>query len=249
MSSKLPSTDSEATQTSNSGSGADQGNPYDSPHDKTSLDKNETNHQGGRPSPGRYALFFLPLLIGVAADLITKSYTFTNYFDPQRADPTSPLYAAQFPHWWIDGIFGIQTSTNPGALFGMGSGYSWLFASFSVVALVGILIWVFGFGAIRDRWLTFCLGMISGGILGNLYDRVGLGSLPNYPEQIQDNVRDWILFRLEGVPWFDPWPNFNIADVLLVCGAIMLFLHALIYSEPEKTQKSAVEDHQDRQSD
>ena len=59
-------------------------------------------------------------------------------------------------------------------------------------------------------------------------------------------MRDWILFRLEGVPWFDPWPNFNIADVLLVCGAIMLFLHALIYTEPEKAQKIAtVQDHVD----
>ena len=239
MSSKLPSTDSEATQQSSNESGAVKATPYSSDDNKTK--------QGERLSLGRYALFFLPLLIGVAADLATKSYTFTNYFDPQRADPNSPLYAAQFPHWWIDGIFGIQTSTNAGALFGLGSGYSWLFAAFSLVALAGILIWVFGFGAIRDRWLTFSLGMICGGILGNLYDRVGLGALSNYPEEIKDNVRDWILFRLEGVPWFDPWPNFNIADVLLVCGAIMLFIHALIYDpkEPEETQTSATaQDHE-----
>jgi signal peptidase II len=74
--------------------------------------------------------------------------------------------------------------------------------------------------------------MISGGILGNLYDRVGLGYVATYPMEIKNNVRDWILFELDGVRIFDPWPNFNIADSLLVCGAIMLFIHAFFYTEP-----------------
>ncbi len=187
----------------------------------------------------RYALFFLPCLVGLAADLGTKWYTFKHYFDPSRANTESVTYGPQFPHWWIEGVFGIQTSTNPGALFGIGSGYSWLFALFSVFALLGILIWVFVFRAAHDRWLTLSLGMICGGILGNLYDRVGLGYLEGYPESIRTNVRDWILFRLEGVPYFDPWPNFNIADALLVCGAVMLFVHAFIYGDPEKPTESS----------
>lgn len=208
MSSKLPNSDSEA--------------------------QSKLENQGGRLPISRYALFFLPLLIGLATDLGTKAYMFGNHFDPSRADSQSPAYAPQFPHWWIEGVFGIQTSTNPGALFGMGSGLSWLFALFSVAAIIGILTWMFVFGAIRDRWLTFSLGMICGGILGNLYDRVGLGYLPSYPAEIKNNVRDWILFRLEGVRFFDPWPNFNIADACLVCGAIMLFIHAFCYAEPAK---------------
>lgn len=160
---------------------------------------------------------------------------FSNYYDTDRAASFSP----QFPSWWIEGVFGIQTSTNPGALFGMGSGYSWLFAIFSVVALLGIVCWLFKFGGIMDRWLTFALGLVCGGILGNLYDRVGLGYLPSYPVEIKNNVRDWILFRLEGVKFFDPWPNFNIADVCLVCGAIMLFIHAFYYVEPELPDEPA----------
>jgi signal peptidase II len=159
---------------------------------------------------------------------------FGRYFDPRIADSQSPTYSPQSPHWWIDGVFGIQTSTNPGALFGMGSGYSWLFALFSVAAFIGILTWIFLYGGLRDRWLTFSLGLICGGILGNLYDRVGLGYLPTYPSEIKNNVRDWILFRLEGVRFFDPWPNFNIADACLVCGAIMLFVHAFCYAEPAR---------------
>ncbi len=185
--------------------------------------------QGERLPANRYALFFLPMLIGAITDLATKAYVFSQYYLPERANANQP----QFVHWWVDNIFGIQTSTNPGALFGIGRGYSWLFAAFSIVALLGILIWLFLLNAARDRWLTFALGMISGGIIGNFYDRVGWGYRSEYPEEIRTNVRDWILFRLEGVPMFDPWPNFNIADSLLVTGAIMLFLHAFLVAPAE----------------
>lgn len=144
----------------------------------------------------------------------------------------------QQAHWWIDGIFGLQCSTNPGALFGFGQGYSFVFAMISLVAIVGIVVWLFWFRQAWDRWMNFALGLITGGILGNLYDRIGLGYKPDYPVEIKDNVRDWILFRLEGVPMFDPWPNFNIADVLLVTGAILLFLHALLFAEEEPNKNS-----------
>jgi signal peptidase II len=174
----------------------------------------------------RYALFLFPAVIGVACDLVTKSYVFSRYYNLGRAN----AQLAQFPHWWVEGILGIQTSTNPGALFGIGKGYSLLFAGFSLVALVGILVWLFYYRAAWDRWLTFALGLITGGILGNFYDRIGLGYQSGYPEEVKNNVRDWILFRLEGVPMLDPWPNFNIADSLLVTGAIMLFLHAFLFA-------------------
>ena len=60
----------------------------------------------------------------------------------------------------------------------MGKGLSWLFASVSVVAIVALIVWLFVFKAAVDFWLTFILGMISGGILGNFYDRIGLGWRP-----------------------------------------------------------------------
>jgi signal peptidase II len=63
-----------------------------------------------------------------------------------------------------------------------------------------------------------------GGVLGNLYDRLGLWIQPGYPEQWNSGVRDWILLRYGHYTW----PNFNIADSLLVCGAIMLMMHAFL---------------------
>ena len=92
--------------------------------------------------------------------------------------------------------------------------------------------WVGWLGAARDLWLTVTLGCICGGILGNLYDRMGFGFVARYGETHMYHVRDWIHFRLQGVPLFDPWPNFNIADSLLVTGAIMLFVFAIFVPDP-----------------
>lgn len=172
----------------------------------------------------RYVLFFVLLALGLSADLVSKTLIFNNFFDPTGAHHE--------PYWLIDSFFGIQCSTNPGALFGLGKGLSWLFASVSVVAIVGLVVWLFVFKAAADLGLTFTLGLISGGILGNFYDRIGLGWQPGYPEEIKTNVRDWIHVYIEGVPGCAPWPNFNIADSLLVTGAILLFVHALFHKDP-----------------
>ena len=160
-------------------------------------------------------------LSGFLADIGTKAFVFDRYFLP---------FQAPIKHWWITGVLGIETTTNPGALFGMFPGYRWLFAALSLFALISIITWLFVFGGARDRWLNLSLGLVAGGILGNLYDRMGFGFRASYPSEIRFRVRDWIYFRLEGVPWFDPWPNFNIADSLLVCGALLLVMHSIFGS-------------------
>jgi signal peptidase II len=184
----------------------------------------------------RAVLFFALLSAGLFADLATKSWAFRNYFDPELEN----LRVAQARHYLIPEIFGLQTSTNGGALFGMGQGGSAWFAALSLVFLTLIIVWLFAWGGCRDRWLTAALGLISGGILGNFYDRVGWGFTLGHPENIRYHVRDWILFRLEGVPNFDPWPNFNLADCFLVIGAGLLLIHALWFSPHPQTQQSSL---------
>jgi len=183
---------------------------------------------GGR----RHLLYWSLALIGCAADLITKELVFR-----------SPgLHRGS--EWWLwEGHVGIQKSLNEGALFGMGHGYAWLFALFSCVALLVIPIWLFLFRAAVDRWLTVALGCITGGILGNLYDRLGLPGLywdalnPARAGERVYAVRDWILWQ-----WNDQWvwPNFNLADALLVFGACLLFLQALMV-KPTAPQTSSTD--------
>ena len=91
------------------------------------------------------------------------------------------------------------------------------------------------------------LAMILGGALGNLYDRLGLHHLIwNYPGELHEvgqpvyAVRDWILVMIGD--W--PWPNFNIADSMLVVGVSLLFIATILCPkllEDEKLSPTAAE--------
>jgi signal peptidase II len=171
----------------------------------------------------RYFVYFALAALGVGLDLWTKHAIFKWRGLPRHDN----IY------WLIDHRFGIETSVNPGALFGMGAGFWPLFASLSVIALTGIIVWLFVFRAALDRWITVALGLVSGGILGNLYDRLGLWDTTGLIPELKHGVRDWILFVWPEIKLqiFNPWPNFNIADSLLVTGAIMLVVHAIIWRD------------------
>jgi signal peptidase II len=165
--------------------------------------------------------------IGCAADLATKEWLFS-------WPELEPLESGAV--WWIwEGRAGFQLSLNEGALFGMGQGYVWVFAALSVVAAVAIPVWLFVFRAAADRGLNFALALVMGGVLGNLYDRLGLHGITRRASATSSEnesvyaVRDWILLQ-----WNDQlrWPNFNIADSLLVTGACLLALHALWQTPP-----------------
>jgi signal peptidase II len=136
--------------------------------------------------------------------------------------------------WLWDGVFGFQTSLNPGALNGIGQGLWPLFAVLSVGAAIGIFVWLFPVGAAKDWLLTVALGFVTAGILGNLYDRLGFPGLrwqPGFghpPGTPVHAVRDFIHVMFGS--W--PWPTFNLADSSLVCGAALLAWHAF-QAKPE----------------
>lgn len=186
---------------------------------------------GGVPA-SRYAVFALLAIGGAGADLWTKHVMFAwTALGQGRA------------YWLVDGYVGFQRSLNEGALFGLGQGGQHWFALMSVIAGIAILAWLFYFGQARDWASTITLGLIAGGVVGNLYDRLGLHRLvwgrdwPLYGDHQLDEpvyaVRDWILLQA-GDAW--RWPNFNIADALLVVGAGLLFMRALKKPEEASTQ-------------
>jgi signal peptidase II len=123
----------------------------------------------------------------------------------------------------------LETNLNEGALFGMGQGMGLLFAGISCVAIGGILYAVSRRPTREDRWLLVALALITGGIIGNLYDRLGLPGLTWHAPIGRAGtpvlaVRDWIHFSLEGII---DWPIFNLADTWLVIGAGLLLLLSL----------------------
>lgn len=178
-----------------------------------------------RISPSSYLLFCVLMIAGASADLISKQWIFAWRGLPE-----------QLPPWWlIEPYVGIETAVNQGALFGMGQGRGWLFAMLSVVALIGICVWLFVLRAAQSNWLLVAMGLVTGGILGNLYDRLAIPALPG---KWKGGVRDWILFQYQDYVW----PNFNIADSLLVVGAIMLAIHSLFLSTATEGVKREVGD-------
>ena len=120
---------------------------------------------------------------------------------------------------------------NTGALFGIGQGQVAFFAGASFLAIAGVLWWITRGAGSQSLWLSVTLGLVLGGILGNLYDRLGLWGFRG--------VRDWILIQYGEYVW----PNFNIADSLLVCGAAMLVWHAYRQESAPKPQAPAVSHH------
>ena len=173
----------------------------------------------------RATIFFVLTAVSLAVDLWTKSWAFSTYGLRNGSD------------WLLNSFVRFRwfTSLNEGALWGMGQGFAWVFALLSVAAFSGIIYWLFVKKAAESLWLTVSLGFVSGGTLGNLYDRLGLHGIivPGETEPIKA-VRDFFHFQFGGTPQnpgFD-WAIFNIADICLVTGAIMLMIQSLLAPEP-----------------
>jgi signal peptidase II len=94
----------------------------------------------------------------------------------------------------------LVNTRNDGIAFG-GLGGSWLVIVLVVVALVGIIVVFDRYGTRRGAWLP--AGLLLGGALGNIIDRVFEGS-----------VTDFIKFP--------HWPQFNVADIAVTFGVISL---------------------------
>lgn len=114
----------------------------------------------------------------------------------------------------IPGILDFTAQLNQGAMWSFfheweASANTFLL-SMSSLALVAIGSWVcFGLPA-HDRWSFVFVGVIFGGAMGNVYDRIVFGG-----------VRDFI-----HVHYYDVYhyPTFNLADSFLLCGLAGLFL-------------------------
>lgn len=182
-----------------------------------------SSHRGG------WLLFAGVTIVALGSDLGSKAWIFDRLGMPGTAPPIE----------LVPRILRLQTNLNEGALFGMGQGFGILFAGISVLAIGGILGMLARATTRAERPLVIALGLIAGGILGNLYDRLGLPQLVWHAPRERAGqsvraVRDWIHFELPGVI---DWPIFNLADTWLVIGAAIMVL-ATLRAGPEKPRDS-----------
>lgn len=99
---------------------------------------------------------------------------------------------------------------NPGAAFSLGKDHTWIF-SIALAVVASIIIWK-AF-SLRSRLWAVVLGLLLGGVLGNLTDR--MLRAPGFPV---GEVVDMI-----SMPWMMP-AIFNVADIFIVCGMIAVAL-------------------------
>ncbi len=165
-------------------------------------------------------LLFTGIAVAAAAiDLVTKSFLFARLGMPGQR-PGIVI---------VPGMLTLETNLNEGALFGIGQGMGLFFAAVSVAAIAGIVVVMWRPATRDDRWLVLALALVTGGIIGNLYDRLGLPGLEWHAplERVGKPVlavRDWIHCELPGII---DWPIFNLADTWLVIGAALLMLVSL----------------------
>jgi lipoprotein signal peptidase len=98
----------------------------------------------------------------------------------------------------------------------------WLFVA--VMATIGLVfVGMFFLSKPSERLAHVALGLVIGGDIGNLYDRIG-----------HQYVRDFLKFTL---PVIGTYPSFNLADAFLVIGVALLILTRLIAMVREGRQK------------
>lgn len=130
---------------------------------------------------------------------------------------------------------------NPGMAFGIDFGISSkLFLSlFSVIASIGIVYYLY---KVREEgvMLRISLAMILGGAIGNLIDRVFYGVLYDYAPLFYGKVVDFIDMDFFDINIFgysyDRWPIFNIADMSVSIGVILLIVFSKTKEEKDNPE-------------
>ncbi len=127
-------------------------------------------------------------------------------------------YLLDGPVSYILPIFSLVLVFNKGAAFGFlndaGGWQHYLFIMLAFVISLILVVWVW-FEKERNRWLSVSLALVLGGALGNLLDRLRHGY-----------VIDFLLLH------YDQWhfPAFNVADIAITVGAIMLIIDSFLLS-------------------
>lgn len=127
----------------------------------------------------------------------------------------------------IDNFFRFTFIENPGMAFGLEIGSKTIRAIFTIFASLLIIYFIY-----KNRneifYLRFALAMILGGALGNLVDRIFYGVIYGTGSLLQGNVVDFFQINIPDIKIFGKvfysWPIFNIADLSVTVGFVMILI-------------------------
>lgn len=180
------------------------------------------------PQAQKLTVLFLPAILVLILDQVTKYMVRTN----------PGLHRVNV----IDGWLALNFTKNPGMAMGM----DWLstptISVIAILATIGILIYVLKTLEKANLPYLLCMGLIIGGALGNITDRLFMGIAGGYGGVLEGHVVDFIHFNLT----IGDWPVFpyifNVADIAISTAIIaMLVFHKRILPEHVQTEESTEE--------
>jgi len=111
--------------------------------------------------------------------------------------------------------FNLTLAYNEGAAFSFlsdqGGWQRWFFALVAAVVVIVLVVWLSRLK--HERLLAVSLSLVIGGALGNLLDRLLIG-----------HVIDFLDFFYQSYHW----PAFNVADMAITLGVVLMFVDALV---------------------
>lgn len=105
----------------------------------------------------------------------------------------------------VPGVLTLRFTTNSGGAFSLGQSAPWFFVTATVVVTGLIVLTAFRH---TGRLTAAALGLVLGGAMGNLTDRIARG--PRFSGRVVDFIDLHV------------WPVFNVADTAIVIGALLL---------------------------
>ena len=137
-------------------------------------------------------LIFSTALIVIFLDQLTKFLVRANF----QLGESVPV---------IKNIFHFTYVTNTGSAFGLFKSLNWFFMLFSIIVIIAIFYYLRKKIKENEKLLQLAVGLLLGGTVGNLLDRISIGA-----------VTDFIDFRI--------WPVFNIADSAVSASVALLII-------------------------
>ncbi|MEV0866621.1 signal peptidase II [Brachybacterium paraconglomeratum] len=111
------------------------------------------------------------------------------------------------PQPFLGEVLKLTLLYNTGAAWGMGAEITPVVTCLQIAIVIGVI--VFAVRSVRSPWYALALGLIMGGALGNIHDR-----LLRAPGPFHGAVVDFLELP--------NWPVFNVADMAVVGGAILV---------------------------
>ena len=142
----------------------------------------------------------LIVVISVAVDRITKLWSMHTL----KAMPGGRMD-------FLPGVLELRYVENTGMAFSMFSNHTWILAVLSFVASVALGYYLLRYGHTQTLAVRLILALILGGAIGNLIDRVFYGYVVDFLN-----------------PVFVRFAVFNVADICLTCGLILLVFVLLL---------------------